>query len=141
MPQSNFSPQQPNDPENSSMAILVKYKTVIESLQKLLLYGENLRNINKDAINAFERDLREVIQGVEELRQTTDISQHLTSVDAVQENVRSAINELYIALDVIERQDTEIESTRRSFYTCLINCRRYLTQALKLFWGLEQFGA
>lgn len=135
MPPSIFLPKQPNDPEDSDSleATLGKYKAVLESIRNLLLYGENLRTVRKDDLDTFDNDLREIIKGVGKLRHAPRLGNFLLSVDAVQEKIRIAINELDVAVKVIESETVDLQNSWRSFFTCLLNCQRYLSEALEPF--------
>ena len=133
MTQTNHQPEQPVEPEVLLEAELNRYKATLENIRNILLYGANLREMTKVALETFEHDLREVIMGIERLRNTSHIGDSLVSVDAVQALIRNAIDEIYIAVIVMENETRNSEDSWRSFFACLANCQRYLSEALKQF--------
>jgi hypothetical protein len=120
----HYLSQQPLDSEDSPAGDLGRYKAALENIRNLLLYGANLRKMTNDDLDTFDNDLREVIKGIEKLRHAPQISNFLKSVDAVQEKIRSAINELNVALNVIESETIDPQDSWRSYFTCLSNCQR-----------------
>ncbi len=138
MPQPNYLPQQPNEPEESIEETLGRYKTALETLHRILSYGENLRSIEAESINTFEKDLREIIEGLEYLRGKPDITTFVTSIDAIKEKLQFARNALYTSLDVLEvaKQGSlleVIEAKKRFVYPSLTSCAQFLLEAIQQF--------
>jgi hypothetical protein len=131
--QTNHQPEQPVEPEVLLEADLNRYKATLENIRNILLYGANLRTLTTDVLDTFDHDLREVIKGIERLRNTSHIGDFLVSVEAVQELIRNAINEIYVAVNVMENETINSQDSWRSFFACLANCQRYLSEALKQF--------
>ena len=121
------------DFERSLEVALLSYKDTLIHMRDLLLFDMDLRTITPTDIGAFESDLRRIIKEIEELRSKADIFRFLGSVDVVQEEIRSAINELLIASHMCKSETIDTEDTWRSFYTCLSNCRKHLSEALQQF--------
>jgi hypothetical protein len=131
--QTNRQPEQPVEPELLLEADLGRFKAALENIRNLLLYGANLRTLTMDDLDRFDKDLREVIMGDERLRHTPHIGNFLISVDAVQVIIRNAILELNVAVNVMENETIFSQDSGRSFFICLANCQRYLSEALQQF--------
>lgn len=99
--------EQPDGPRNSPEAqVLRRYKNSLESMRNLFLFQMNLRTITQLNIDSFEKELRDIVKGVEMLRDTPHIDELLVSVDAVQTHIWAAIKNLYLASDLLEGRHT-----------------------------------
>jgi len=129
---SSFLYQHSEDPENSPEAqTLQRYKDMLENIRYLLLYEVDLRTIKKSDIDMCERDLREIIKGIEKLRRVPHIDSLLKSVDGIQGKIFDAINSLYLASDVIEHRYTA--RGRELLYQKLRECPLFLLEAIEQF--------
>jgi hypothetical protein len=128
----SYLQQNPDDPKFSPEARILRiYKDKIKNIRGSLLYGKDLRTINKSDIDMLESDLREVIRGVEQLRSTAYLHFLLYSVDEVQEKILNAIYSLYSASDVLELQNTV--RGRELLYQKLKKCQQFLFEAMEQF--------
>lgn len=103
----SFLFEQPDGTRNSPEAqVLRRYKNSLESMRNLFLFQMNLRTITQLNIDSFEKELRDIVKGVEMLRDTPHIDELLVSVDAVQTHIWAAIKNLYLASDLLEGRHT-----------------------------------
>lgn len=128
----SYLKQNPDDPKSSPEARILRfYKDKLKNMRGSLLYGKDLRTINKYDIDLLESDLRGIIQGIEQLRSTPYLHFLLDSVNQVQENILNAIYSLYSASDVLEQQNTV--KGRQLLYQQLKNCQQFLHEAIEQF--------
>src|SRR5436305_1856841 len=111
---------------------------MLEMMQRTLSYGENLRSIEAESINTFERDLRGIIEGLEGLRGQAGISRLVTSIDAIKEKLQKALNKLYTALDTLDllKQGNLlelIEAREKFLYPSFNACEQLLLEAIRYF--------
>jgi hypothetical protein len=103
----SFVYEQPDDPKKSLEAqTLLRYKNSLENMRNVFLFQMNLRTITQLNIDAFERELRDIVKGLEMLRHIPHTGELLASVDAVQTHIWAAIKNLYLASDLLEGRHT-----------------------------------
>jgi t-SNARE complex subunit (syntaxin) len=117
-----------NPPE---VQTLLGYKSTIINMYHLFSFNTDLRTIKKNDIDMFERDLREIVGGIERLRNNHHIDRYLNSTIGLQEKIKQAIRCLYRASDILEQKSTV--SSRKMFYELLGECEQYLLAAINQF--------
>lgn len=122
---------QPSQSNKSLQDILWRHKTKLEQLRKLLFFGENRQNIQKANIDLFEKDLRKMIEELEELRTEKNISLFIKSVDAIQEKVSDTVDKLTLAASTFGQKQTDAALKKRLDY--FKECRPLLKEALEQF--------
>jgi hypothetical protein len=138
--QPSYSPQQSDEPEESLEKTLGGYKTMLVNLQRTLSFRENLRTIEAPSIKTFELELREIIEGLNDLRGKAGITQFVTSIDALKEKLQLARNGLYTALDALDLDILKqgnplevIEARKKYLYPSFTECEQLLLEAIGYF--------
>jgi hypothetical protein len=135
--QTNHQLEQPVEPEDLLEATLGRYRDTLKNILGRLLFGDDLRTITKGAIDEFEKDLRSIIGGVEELRDGPKQTNYVKSIDAIQTNIKSVIDNLYDAsyrldalddLEKTEKATIMIEKVIPSLRACEIPLREAIKQ-------------
>jgi hypothetical protein len=124
--------QQPDEPEALLEITVEGYHNTLKNLLTQLLSGDDWRTIQKGAIDQFQIDLRKIIEGVENLRGNPQRTKYIDSIEAIQDNLRLVIVNLYTASDVLERSDT-IKDRQEFFYPAFIACLQPLRYAIQSF--------
>src|SRR6266404_1120681 len=70
--------------EASKAQILMGYRGQIEDIRDLFRFEIDLREITPGNINDLEKNLRDILKGISHLERKTDITDILTSSDAIQ---------------------------------------------------------
>ncbi len=123
------SPQGPRYPPE--VRALQGYKSRLMEMRHTLLYEVDLRTIKKADIDMLERDLRDILKGVEGFRKMPHLDKYLRSVDGLQANIRNAKNKLYLASDTLDQRSTI--RGRKLFYQQLEECEQCLFSAIQQF--------
>lgn len=72
-------------------------------MRDMVLYERNQRKITQASIDELERDLSNIIGGLDRLRRVPNIDEIHSSLDEVQANVRKARKCLHVASGLLER--------------------------------------
>ena len=95
------------DTEGSQEALTLKrYREKLEKMRTLFLFEKSAREITTMNISSLERELRDLIGGIDRLRGVAGIKKLLTSPDAVQAKLQRVIICLNLASDLLEMQIT-----------------------------------
>lgn len=118
-----------SDPGSSPEGnILRGYKKQLEAMRDLFLYRIDYRNISKTNIDTWEKELRDIIGGIQKLRSHAD--ELLISADAIQANIRMVINTLYEASDILEGKNY---NDGEPLYQKFTKCSGFLQKAINDF--------
>ena len=130
MDPSSFLRDQPVDPRASPEGqALLGYKNQLMSLRDMFLYEVDYRAITKRNIDKWEKELRDIVRGIKQLRDAPHIGILLNSCDGVQAMIWKAINNLYIVSDILQMDNSSIRD-RQTLYEKLGECSGYLTEAI-----------
>jgi len=130
MDPSSFLRGQPIDPRASPAAqALLGYKHRLKSLRDMFLYEVDYREITKRNIDKWEKELRDIVGGIKRLRDAPHISILLISCDGVQAMIWKAINNLYIASDILQKKNPTVKD-RQTLYQKFRECPEYLSEAI-----------
>jgi hypothetical protein len=100
----NFLRGQTGDPLDTPNAqVLRSYQIRLERMRDMVLYERNQRKITQASIDELERDLSNIIGGLDRLRRVPNIDEIHSSLDEVQANVRKARKCLHVASGLLER--------------------------------------
>lgn len=134
MLQQELPDQEKNDP-NISQEIqdLLDLKAYLQNTCGVLKPEIGLQNYDKENVDGLLEKLKNTVKSLENLRNVSNITEFLNSVDATQASIRRALIELFIALHMFEEEDISPEHAWRSYYDCLINCQKHLFDALEEF--------
>ena len=125
----NFFSIHYNDPGSSPEGQTLRgYKIQLEGMRDLFLYRIDYRSITKTNIDTWEQELRHIIGGIQKLR--PHLGGLLNSADAVQANIRSVINTLYEASDILSRKNS---SYKERLYQKFTKCSGFLQDAIDHF--------
>jgi hypothetical protein len=103
----NFLRGQTGDPLDTPNAqVLRSYQIRLERMRDMVLYERNQRKITQASIDELERDLSNIIGGLDRLRRAPNIDEIHSSLDEVQANVRKARKCLHVASGLLERGNT-----------------------------------
>jgi hypothetical protein len=103
----NFLRGQTGDPLDTPNAqVLRSYQIRLERMRDMVLYERNQRKITQASIDELERDLSNIIGGLDKLRRVPNIDEIHSSLDEVQANVRKARKCLHVASGLLERGNT-----------------------------------
>lgn len=103
----NFLRGQTGDPLDTPNAqVLRSYQIRLERMRDMVLYERNQRKITQASIDELERDLSNIIGGLDRLRRVPNIDEIHSSLDEVQANVRKARKCLHVASGLLERGNT-----------------------------------
>lgn len=103
----SYAYEPPEDPRASSNArILQGYQTRLGRMRDLVLFERDQRKITQSSIDILERDLSDIIGGLDRLRRVPNIDELHPSLDEVQANVRKARKCLHVASSLLERAHT-----------------------------------
>ena len=95
------------DTEGSREALTLKrYRERLEKMRTLFLFEKSAREITTMNISSLERELRDMIGGIDRLRGVPGIKKLLSSPDAVQAKLQRVIICLNLASDLLEMQIT-----------------------------------
>lgn len=95
------------DSRNSQTArILRDYKSRLEGMRSTVLYQMSQRRITQTIIDVMERDLSEMIGGIDKLRRTPNIEDLLSSPDELLAKVRTARKCLHLASVRLEKANS-----------------------------------
>ncbi len=116
--------------------ILAKLKQKLQAQRDLFLCGLDLRKIRPGNIDVCEKELRSIVSEIQRFRCETCSDDLLYSVDGLQSKINMAIDNLYVASDIltkqIEKENINIKE-REKLYQHLRECPKHLTEALKYF--------
>ena len=130
MDPASFLRGQPTDPRASPEGqALLEYKNRLMSMRDMFLYDVDYRTITKRNIDKWEKELRDIVRGIKRFRDAPHINILLTSCDGVQAMIWKAINNLYIASDILLMDNSSIRD-RQMLYEKLGECSGYLTEAI-----------
>ena len=102
-----FASGRPEDSRNSRTArILRDYKSRLEGIRDTVLYQMSQRKITLSIIDVMERDLSEIIGGIDKLRRVPDIEEFLSSPDELLAKVRNARKCLLLASARLEKTNS-----------------------------------
>lgn len=110
---------------------LLEHKLQLEQIERALDMLDR-RLLTSENLSLFGEELRSIIQDLVVFREQS-VRPSIVSIEVILKILRSAQNELYIALDMFESRSKFTESKRRSFYKCLNNFQEYLYQAIGYF--------
>ena len=100
----NFLRGQTGNPLDTPNAqVLRSYQIRLERMRDMVLYERNQRKITQASIDELERDLSNIIGGLDRLRRVPNIDEIHSSLDEVQANVRKARKCLHVASGLLER--------------------------------------
>jgi len=123
-----------SDPTESNEAYdLRRYKGQIESICNLLDFDTSLQRVKPRDIDEWDKELRAILQGIRRLRNTGSITSYLESSDAVQRCVADALNQFYVASDILQKKGTLTIREREKFYEKLRAGSHFLSKALEYF--------
>ena len=111
---------------------LLKYRAQIKSIRDLLLYEMDLRRVSQSIIDGLVEELRKTTSGIEMLSFASHIDELMFSVMAAQRYIREAIQNLYLASDILDKHNVSIRE-RQTLYQKLGECADSLSQALTYF--------
>src|SRR6266568_1343928 len=94
---------------------LLGYKTQLKSMSDLFLYGVDLREITKGDIDEWETELRGIVEGIEKLQNAPYIDVLLTSCDGAQSMIQRAIDSLYVASYILQKETPTMEDIENLF--------------------------
>ena len=95
------------DSRNSQTARMLRdYKNRLEGMRNTVLYQMSQRRITQTIIDVMERDLSEMIGGIDKLRHEPDIEELLSSPDELLAKVRNARKCLHLASVRLEKANS-----------------------------------
>ena len=104
---SNLLRGQSGDPQDTPNAqVLRSYQFRLEQMRGMVLYERDQRKITQASIDVLERDLSDIIGGLDRLRRVRDIDEIHSSLDEVQAKVRKARKCLHVASGLLEKAST-----------------------------------
>jgi len=117
------------------------YKQTLMQIQMELEPGSQLRELNAKTISNFLEDLTNISREVKLLKSESGAIQNFELADMADSmylNIRKAIIELSLALDLLDwidkivtsNQDSALKA-RRDYYTCLSNCQECIREAVQ----------
>lgn len=103
----NFVRQQSGDSRDSSYArTLDNYRSRLESMRAMVLFDMRQSDITQVNIAMLERDISDIIGGLDRLRRVPNIDEVNSSLGEVQSNVRMARRFLLVASGLREKAHT-----------------------------------
>lgn len=103
----NYAFEPPEDPRASPNAqVLRKYQVELERMRAIVLFERDQRKITQSSIDVLERDLSNIVGGLDRLRRVPNIDELHSSLDEVQAYVRKARRCLHVASGLLERAGT-----------------------------------
>jgi hypothetical protein len=102
-----FAYEQYRDPRDLPNARIVQgFKKRLENMRVMVLYQIDQRKITQATIDVLERELSEIIGGIDNLRRADYIDELISSPGEVQTKVRNARRCLHVASRLLERGNT-----------------------------------
>ena len=103
----NYVFKPPEDPRASPNArVLREYQVKLGRMRDMVLFERDQRKITQASIDVLERDLSNIVGGLDKLRRVPNIDELHSSLDEVQANVRKARKCLHVASGLLERANT-----------------------------------
>ena len=103
----NYVFKPPEDPLASPNArVLREYQVKLGRMRDMVLFERDQRKITQASIDVLERDLSNIVGGLDKLRRVPNIDELHSSLDEVQANVRKARKCLHVASGLLERANT-----------------------------------
>lgn len=132
----SFLPGQSNDPSDSREGqILLKYKMQLYSMSEFFLYEVDPREVTKRNIDEWVTELRSVVKGIKKLQDIPYIDVLLSSCEGVQNTICKAINNLYVASDILQKRNPSIRD-RQKFYQIFTECSALLSDVVDMYFKI-----
>ena|SRR6266571_5934101 len=114
---------------------LLRYKIQLNSMSGFFLYEVDPRDITKENIDEWVTELRGIVKGIKKLQNAPYIDDLLRSCEGAQNMICAAINNLYLASDILQKKNPPLREKQR-FYQIFTECSALLSDAVDIYFNV-----
>ena len=114
---------------------LLGYAEQLRTMSDMFSHEVDLRDITKANIDKWEKELRDIVKGIKKLQKSPYRDILLTSCDGAQTMIQRAIDSLYVASYILQKETCTTEDVENLFPK-FRQCSAFLLDAVDIYFKI-----